>query len=111
METLNVRADHHATQGLANNTNPSRIIHNIPSSNVTLRIQETMITSHYATHLRKAATRPAMLRHFQKHYKWSKQTFDVDWKVHHGALQKLRFAHKKFVTKFIHQILPMGDIS
>jgi hypothetical protein len=111
METLNVRAGHHATQGIANNTNPARIIHTIPSSNVSLRIHETTISSHYATHLRKAATRPAMLRHFQKHYKWSEKTFDsVDWKIHHGALQKLRFADKKFVTKFIHQILPMGDI-
>jgi hypothetical protein len=61
METLNVRADYHATQGIANNTNPARIIHTIPSSKVSLRIQETTITSHYATHLRKAATRPAML--------------------------------------------------
>jgi hypothetical protein len=34
----------------------------------------------------------------------------IDWAAHHGAIQKLRFPEKKFVTKFIHQGLPMGKI-
>jgi hypothetical protein len=35
----------------------------------------------------------------------------VDWKAHHGALQKLPFQERKFVLKFIHQSLPMGKIN
>jgi hypothetical protein len=111
METLNVHADALATTALEANTQPARTIHMIPSSKVALRIAGTDITSHYATHLRKAATRPAMLRRGLKHYGWTTRQFDsIDWKAHHGAIQKLRFSEKKFVTKFIHQSLPMGKI-
>jgi hypothetical protein len=61
-----------------------------PSSRVLLIVQNITITSHYATHLGKAATRPALLQRFQQHYKWSEHTFEpVDWKVRHGVLQKL----------------------
>jgi hypothetical protein len=113
METLNVRADKHATSNLAQVSDPDRKICMIPSSKVTLRIHKTAdITSHYATHLRKAATRPAMLRRAYKHYGWIPALFAmIDWKApHHGALRKLRFNEKKFVTKFIHQSLPMGEV-
>jgi hypothetical protein len=111
MERLNVRADAHATAALEAHLQPSKSIHMIPSSKVALRIDAIDITSHYATHLRKAATRPAMLQRCHKHYEWTPAGFDlIDWKAHHGALQKLRFAEKKFVTKFIHQSLPMGAV-
>jgi hypothetical protein len=111
METLNVLADKHATAGLVIPGRPSTLITQIPSSKIALRIQHTDITSHYATHLRKASARPATLHHFLKHYGWDKATFDTaDWKAHHGAIRKLRFAGKKFITKFIHQSLPMGAV-
>jgi hypothetical protein len=111
METLNVRADKHATSGLAQVSDPARTICMIPSSKVTLRIHNTDITSQYATHLRKAATCPAMLQRAHKHYGWIPAQFEmIDWKAHHDALRKLRFNEKKFVTKFIHQSLPMGKV-
>jgi hypothetical protein len=115
METLNVRADKNATIGLNAalevTTNPARTIHIIPSSQVGLHIHGTDITSHYATHLRKAATKPAMLSHMEKTFGWTNSQFDmIDWKAHHGALQKLKFHENKFITKFIHQSLPMGAV-
>jgi hypothetical protein len=111
METLNVRADYHATEGLENARSPPYIIQTIPSSKVALRIDATDITSHYASHLRKAASRPAIIQRVAKHYGWTEAQFDmIDWKAHHGAIQKLRFADRKFVIKFIHQSLPMGAI-
>jgi hypothetical protein len=52
-----------------------------------------------------------MLRRVHKHYGWIPAQFEmIDWKAHHGALRKLRFNEKKFVTKFIHQSLPMGEV-
>jgi hypothetical protein len=102
----NVHADKHATSGLAQVSDPAQMISMIPSSKVTFRIHNTDITSHYATHLRKAATRPAMLRRAPKHYGWVPAQFEmIDWKAHHGALRKLQFNEKKFVTKCIHQSL------
>ena len=111
METLNVRADYHATTALQANTTPPKHIHMIPSSKIALRIRDIDITSHYATHLRKAATRPALEKRFHKHYGWTPAQVDhVDWKAHQGTFSKLRFAEKKFVLKFIHQSPPMGKI-
>lgn len=104
-----VGAEAHATRtALETHLQPSRAIHMIPSSNAALRIDDTDITSHHATHLRKAATRPAMLNRCHKHCGWTPAGFNmIDWNAHHGALQKLRFAEKTFVTMFIHQGLPM----
>jgi hypothetical protein len=34
----------------------------------------------------------------------------VDWKAHHGAMQKLQYRDRKFILKFIHQSLPMGTV-
>ena len=83
----------------------------IPSSKVVLMIEQTDITSKYATHLRKAAAQPAMRTRFRKQYGWDKSDFDsVDWNAHHCALRKPSYAEKKFITKFIHQILPMGEV-
>jgi hypothetical protein len=114
MERLNVHADKNAIIGLnsemASQANPVKRISLIPSSKVALRIHHTDITSHLATHLHKAATRPAMMKRAQTRYGWTESQFDmVDWKAHQGALQKLAFKEKKFVLKFIHQSLPMGE--
>jgi hypothetical protein len=111
MERLNVRADILATDGLAIDGSPSTIVSFIPSSKVGLRIDYTDVTSKYATHLRKAATLPATLLFTKQHYGWDEDTFKtIDWKAHHGALRKLTFARKKFITKFTHQLLPMGTV-
>jgi hypothetical protein len=111
MERLNVRADSLATEGLEGYDDPTTLVTHIPSSKVALRIAMTNITSHYATHLRKAATRPAMLNRVHKQYGWTPSQFDmIDWKAHHGAHKKLiTMGKSKFVQKFIHQSLPMGE--
>jgi hypothetical protein len=85
IETRNVRADTHATTALEANLQPPQLISMIPSSNkIALRIAGIDITSHYATHLQKAATRPAMLRRCLKRYGRSTAQFDmIDWKAHH----------------------------
>jgi hypothetical protein len=79
METLNVLADTHATTALEANTQPSKLIHMIPSSKIALRIADTDITSHYATHLRKAATFVAMKKRLAKHYGWTSAQAFVGW--------------------------------
>jgi hypothetical protein len=112
METLNVRADAHATDGLTDLPgNPPTLVTHIPSSKVGLRIRHVNITANFATHIRKAAAEPATRLFFHQHYGWDAKDFDsVDWKAHHGAIRKLPYAGKKFITKFIHQLLPMGAV-
>jgi hypothetical protein len=109
METLNARADAHATAGLNVPGAPATIAPLMPSSEVALRMDRIDITSKRATHLRKAATKPAMLNLFHIHCGWNLLDVDsIDWKAHHGALGKLTCSGKKFATKFIFQLLPMG---
>jgi hypothetical protein len=112
MEQLdNVRADILATEGLTIDGSLSTTVAFIPSSKVGLRIDYTDVTSKYATHLRKAATRPAFLIFTQQHYGWDEDTFNtIDWKARHGALKKLTFASKQFITKFTYQLLQMGTV-
>jgi hypothetical protein len=107
-----VRADSHAMIGLsATEGTPRYTIPLFPSSKIALIVAGKDITSHYATHHWKAATRPTMLQCAQKHYGWLESQFDmVDWKAHHGALQKFPFRDRKFVLKFIHQSLPIGKV-
>ena len=112
METLNVRANPPSTTALPNNDNPPKQICLIPSSKIALRVRATDITIHYATHLRKAATRPELEKRFFKHYGWTSAQGATknDWTAHHGAISKRRFAEKKFVLKMTYQILRMGKI-
>jgi hypothetical protein len=112
METLNVRADDHATDGLTNLPgNPTTLVTLIPSSKIGLRINLINITSKCTTHMRKAAAEPAMRMHFHKHCGWDAKDFDsVDWNSHQGAIRKLSYAGKKFITKFVHQTQPMGEV-
>ena len=104
METLNVRAHAHATTALTNNAKRPKQICLIPLGKIALRIQGTdNITSHYATHLWKAATCPELEKRFSKHYGWTPaQAAKIDWTAHHGAIFKLRFAEKKFVLEMTH---------
>ena len=52
-----------------------------------------------------------MMTWFRKHYRWDATNIkSVGWKAHHGAIQKLRYTGKKSITKFIHQVLPMGAV-
>ena len=80
-----------------------------PLNKIALRTRGTDITSHYATHLRKAATRPELKKDSLKYYGWTPaQVAKINWTAHHGAISKLRVAEKKFMLKMTHQILPMG---
>jgi hypothetical protein len=102
-ETLNVRADCCATEGLDIPRAPSNIINTIPSRShiLALWINQMDVTSKHATHLRKLRQPPpppAVIQRFHKHCGWTEQDFDsVNWKAHHGAIQKLQCTNKKFI--------------
>jgi hypothetical protein len=104
METLNVRADKNATTGLLaaldNADLQDKTIQFIPSSKVALTTAHTDSTSHYATQLWKAATRPSMVQYVRRGYGWTTAQFEmINWKARHRAFQKLRYHENKFMTK------------
>jgi hypothetical protein len=108
MEQLNILADELATMGLDISTG-ERVCPFITPSMVELRVNQTTITSHYATHLHQSTG-------LEVFFKWYMDTFDWDTRIinsidrdaHHAAIQKLTFAEKRFVTKFNFRWLPTG---
>ena len=108
MEQLNVLADALASIALEC-VSDHRLCLFIPASAVELRVQQTTITSHYATHLRQPAGSADLFKWFQKNYQWNTRMLHwVDWEAHHAALRKLSSAEKRFMTKFNFQWLPTG---
>jgi hypothetical protein len=113
METLHVRADRQTSSRLrmGHQHTHTQLISMIPSSKIALHINNTNISSYYVTHLRKATTHPAILKHYIKHYGWNTtQSETIDWKVHHGAIHKIWFTEKKCIAKCIHQSLTMSKV-
>jgi hypothetical protein len=108
MEQLKLLADELATNGLAISTE-ERLCPFITPSIIELRVNDTTITSHYATHLRQAAGSEAFFKWFIDSYSWDTRMINmVDWEAHHTAIQKLTFAEKRFILKFNTQWLPTG---
>jgi hypothetical protein len=70
MEQLNILADELATNGLAISTEEERLCPLITPSIVELRVNDTTITSPYATHLRQAAGSEAFFKWFIDSYDW-----------------------------------------
>jgi hypothetical protein len=111
METLNVRADLHATYGLDLPGAPPTLVTMMPSA-------KSPCESIKPTSRASAQPISGRPQHDQlccsvseNTVSWDDTHLDsVDWKAHHGVIEKLRFTSKKFITKFIHQSLPMGAV-
>ena len=45
-------------------------------------------------------------------YNWSKKTFQsIDWISHDKSIKTTRYSQKRFITRFIHHILPVGKMN
>jgi hypothetical protein len=80
----------------------------IAGCNVQLHTQEGTINSNYWSALRKIASYSSMKKHLISFNKWNEQTFDyIDWPAH-GILVRKQYYRKHFMTKYIHDWLPLG---
>jgi hypothetical protein len=67
------------------------------------------ITGQLRKSLFDSASRPIIISYLRDRYRWTPQTFDsIDWKAHAAAIRSLSIPKHRFVTKFIHRILPIG---
>ena len=108
MAQLNVHADELATISFEIST-PMRMGPPLLDGIVDLRVNSITISSHYATHLRKAAGSEDFFLWYRTNYGWDTSTISlVDWDAHLAAIRKLSFSEKRFITKFNFQWLPTG---
>jgi hypothetical protein len=77
---------------------PMRIGPPLPDSIVDLRVNSTTITSHHATHLRKAAGSEDFFLWHCTNYGWGTSTISlVDWDAHLAAIRRLSISSPSLI--------------
>jgi hypothetical protein len=82
----------------------------ISGSKVQLHTPEGTIASNYRTAIRKLASYPEMKKHIIHSNRWNSHTFDsIDWPAHGISIRK-QYHRKHFITKYVHDWLPVGKL-
>ena len=80
-----------------------------PNNPIQVHLGNQTITSHLKRTLRQLIKHQPLLDHISKRAKWHPSTTKlVDWESHKRAIGTSQLP-SKFITKFIHQILPVGN--
>lgn len=75
-----------------------------------LHCKSGTITSNYRRALRKIHSAPIMKKYLCSNNRWTHDQFDlVDWNLH-GTSIRQHYNRKHFVTKYIHDWLPVGKL-
>jgi hypothetical protein len=82
----------------------------ITGNKVQLHTPEGTIASNYRSAIRKIASYPAMRKHITHSNRWTAQIFDtIDWPAHGISIRK-QYHRKHFITKYVHDWLPLGKL-
>jgi hypothetical protein len=82
----------------------------ITGNKAQLNTPEGTIASNYRTAIRKIASYPAMRQHISRSNQWTDTTFDtIDWPAHGISIRK-QYHRKHFMTKYVHNWLPLGKL-
>jgi hypothetical protein len=105
---LNVDADHIASDyHYLPNDDPEKVPL-IAGCGAQLHINNKTITSNYSQIIRRAISFPALQSKIISKEKWTMSEFNfIDWTIHGIALRKT-YQRKQFLTKLIHDCLPVG---
>ena len=105
---LNVHADELAGQYQYPPETSSTLCPLILGTTIHLQSPDGTITSNYRNNLRRRANTPVICQFIRSKLNWSQETFDsVCWETH-GAVLRANFSFRHFLTKFIHNWLPLG---
>ena len=105
---LNVAADSLAGSFLYLGASPSYTVM-ITGAVVLLHSSEGTIVSRYQRNLRKLSTRATTREYICKKNHWKDEYLLVDWDLHGLSIRKL-YGMKNFLTKYIHNWLPVGNV-
>ena len=106
---LNVTCDRIAGRYLRPRDSPIHSVPHLPASSVALEIKGTTITHHIPTHLRTAAGLLDYKDHCANRCQWDDlSVFDsIDWELYHSTHRRFSFLKKLFLTKWLHDLLPL----
>lgn len=107
---LNIEADNLASQYHYPTSLDPNTAAMFPNTTVLLHSAQGTISSHYRNHLRRISSEPAMTHYICSKNQWTVKTFrTIDWDAH-GQVIRRWYAHKKFITKYLHDWLPVGKL-
>lgn len=79
-----------------------------PNNPIQVHVNNVTVTSKVKRTLRRLAKTPDLVAHIQKKAKWEEGVFNtIDWGSHKSSVQNSTLPDR-FVTKFIHDLLPTG---
>lgn len=106
---MNVYCDQLATKELNSISTPSGEVSLLPASRVMLMINNTTITHHIPTQIRRYWSSKAREEYLRNKHKWNYTTFDlVDWETFRSVLAKFSFLKTNFIIKWINKIIPFN---
>ena len=105
---LNVKCDEKASEKLKNLEVKPRVT-TLPASKIMLSINNTTITHHQASQIRRAYSKASSKEYLSHHHQWKNQFETIDWETVHATYKKMPFHMKLFVTKWVNKILPLNQ--
>jgi hypothetical protein len=107
---LNVEADALAGAYVYQNGKDPTRVPRISGNDLQLHTLEGTITRNYRQLIRRIASRPAMKQYICTTNQWTNDDFEgVDWECHGTSVRKWYY-RKQFITKFVHDWLPLGKL-
>ena len=93
---------------------PNNMVHTqttiIEEATVLLHSSEGTINSKYKKNLQQMIQHKAIIKHIKEKHKWNKNQFQsIDWQSHGIAVRK-KYQIKHFVSKYVHNSLPVGEL-
>ena len=105
---LNKRSDDIASEYLEKSTQQIKKPTPLPEGKITINVNNTTITNHYARRLRNLANLPALRDYMTTKFVWNHHVFDtVDWQTYHKRTTDLSFLKRLFAIKWLHNIIPL----
>ena len=107
---LNIYCDQLATRVLCEQHKPITTVPHLPASKIALQIEQTTITHHIPSQIRRMYSRQAQRVYLTNHHKWSTNTFSsVEWDQFRRIYFSFRLQKRRFITKWVNKILPFNQ--
>jgi len=81
-----------------------------PNNPIQVHAKNVTIASRVKRNLRRLAKAPKLIEHIEKKADWPKGVFHtIDWEAHRTSISNIDLPNR-FITKFVHNMLPTGNI-
>lgn len=105
---LNVYFDQITTRTLNKITKTSTIVPFLPTSIISLTIQDISITHHVPSQIQQKYSKIAQEKLLNKQYRWKQGMFDeLNWDQFRSIFNSYSVLQRSFISKWIYHLLPL----